>query len=110
MRYQRGVSEVRCEIRKVIFSCPIFARLVVLNAEVRKLIAKGQQKVILAVVRCAEQTSYFANDLPIFFDECWRRVQSLVSVRSDIEIVRRGSARSEFDSPEVAPCEHRRIH
>ena len=78
MRNQCGVSEVRREVRKVVFSCPVFARFVVLDAEVRKLIAKGQQEVILAVVCCAEQSSCFANYPPIFFDEPRRRVQSFV--------------------------------
>src|SRR5207248_7987327 len=61
MRYECGVREVRCEIRKIVFPGPIFARFVVLDAEVRELIAKRHQKVVLAVVGCAEQRSCFSN-------------------------------------------------
>src|SRR5262245_55850477 len=101
MRHKCGVSEVRCEIRKVIFSGPIFARFVVLDAKLRELIAKRQEEVILAVVGCAEQSSSFSNNPPVFFDDCRRRVQSFVTVCRDLKIVRRRRSRSEFDSPEV---------
>src|SRR5205814_3158553 len=110
MRHQRGVSEVRSEVRKVIFSRPIFARFVVLDAEMRKLIAEGQQEVVLAVVRCAEQSMSFANDLTVFLYERRRRVQSFVRVRRDFEIMRRASARAEIDSPKVASSKYWRIH
>ena len=110
MRYQCGVSEVRCEIRKVVFSGPIFARFVVLDAEVRELIAKRQEEVVLPVVGCAEQSSSFSNNPPIFFDDRRRRVQSFVTVRRDLKIVGRRSSWSELDSPEMTACKHRRIH
>ena len=109
MRQERGAHDGGSRIREVIFAGLIIARFVMLETEVRDLIAEREQKMIFAIMPGAEQRARFTNELSVFLDKIGRRVQGFVAVGGDVEIMRGCRTGTEFDAPEVTSGEDRRV-
>src|SRR5262245_44725142 len=80
-----------------------------LQPEVRNLVAECEKEVVFAIVSGAEQRLRLFNELLVFLDKLRRGIQSFLAVCSDIEIMRGHSAGRQFDFAEMMARKYRRI-
>src|SRR6266478_400986 len=110
MWQQSGAGCLDGRVRQKTQTRLIVTGLVVLQAEMRDLIAHRKQEVILAIMRRAKQRPSLFDELPILCDQLRWRLERLIRIGSDIEIVCWRCTRTQFDPAEMTACENRRMH
>ena len=82
----------------------------VLQPEMRGMVAEGQQKVVITVMACLEERSGFGDQTLVMINGFLRHLQRSVAVGSFINIVLNRTVRRKRDSPEVCAGEDWRIN
>ena len=103
----RDPLQIRIDQRALLVS--VVARLVMLQAEVRHVVAERVEEMIVAVVAGAEQCARLLHQILVFRDDFGTHLQGAIAVGGDVQIMGGPPVRAEVDRPVVRPHGERRI-
>src|SRR5215467_1808406 len=109
VRQERRTRHQRSLVDEIVFTCLVVARFMVFESEMSDLVAERQKEMIVAVVSRPKERPRFINEIPKLFDNFGRRVQGLVSVCGNIQIVGRLGSGAEIKLTKMAACQDRRV-
>ena len=109
MRQEMGVDAARVLVDQRALGDAIIARLVVLQPEVRRVVAEGIEEVVLAVVRGAEQRQRLVHQPAVRREQVGCHFEGRRGIGGHVDLVRWFRLRAERHLPEEGPGQNRRI-